>query len=262
GVKYTVVQADSGAIGGAGSEEFMVIADSGEDAILYCDESGYAANVEKAVSKLPEAPAGGEPKPMEKVSTPDVKTVAQLEAFFPGWVAGRMAKTVLYHVTWKNKEKVVAVMMRGDLEINEVKLTNALDALKVRLATDEEIKAALPFIFIGILGIGARAVDLIGDMTVTTDRNTELREPRLDRVACRSILIDIDELANVIPIQGAIRFGTPDELIHQRFIHLESARWRVSYGAGICLTVVSIAQIVGVVWHEGVSLELLDETDR
>jgi prolyl-tRNA synthetase len=142
GVKYTVVQADSGAIGGAGSEEFMVIADSGEDAILYCDESGYAANVEKAISKLPEAPAGGEPKAMEKVATPDVKTVAQLEAFFPGWVAGRMAKTVLYHVTWKNKEKVVAVMMRGDLEINEVKLTNSLDALKVRLATDEEIKAA------------------------------------------------------------------------------------------------------------------------
>lgn len=142
GVKYTVVQADSGAIGGAGSEEFMVIADSGEDAILYCDESGYAANVEKAISKLPAAPAGGEPKAMEKIATPDVKTVAQLEAFFPGWVAGRMAKTVLYHVTWKNKEKVVAVMMRGDLEINEVKLTNALDALKVRLATDEEIKAA------------------------------------------------------------------------------------------------------------------------
>jgi prolyl-tRNA synthetase len=142
GLAYTVVQADSGAIGGAGSEEFMVIADSGEDAILYCPDSGYAANVEKATSKLPEASAGGDPLPMETVATPDVKTVAQLEAFFPGWVAGRMAKTVLYHVQWKNKEKVVAVMMRGDLEINEVKLVNALDALAVRLATDEEIKAA------------------------------------------------------------------------------------------------------------------------
>ncbi len=142
GVKFTVVQADSGAIGGAGSEEFMVIADSGEDSILYCDASGYAANVEKAISKLPEAPAGGEPLPMEKIATPDVKTVAQLEAFFPGWSAGRMAKTLLYHVTWKNKTKVVAVMMRGDLELNEVKLTNVLDALTVRLATDEEIKAA------------------------------------------------------------------------------------------------------------------------
>jgi len=142
GLAYTVVQADSGAIGGAGSEEFMVIADSGEDSILFCRESGYAANVEKAVSKLPPAPAGGEPKPLQTIATPDVKTVAQLEAFFPGWVAGRMAKTVLYHVTWKAKAKVVAVMMRGDLEINEVKLTNALDALTVRLATDDEIKAA------------------------------------------------------------------------------------------------------------------------
>jgi prolyl-tRNA synthetase len=141
GVAYTVVQADSGAIGGAGSEEFMVIADSGEDAILYCG-CGYAANVEKATSRLPEAPAGGEPKTMSRHATPGVKTVAQLEAFFPGWPAGRMAKTVLYHVTWKAKTKVVAVMMRGDLEINEVKLTNSLDALTVRLATDDEIVAA------------------------------------------------------------------------------------------------------------------------
>ena len=117
GVEYTVVQADSGAIGGAGSEEFMVIADSGEDSILYCKESGYAANVEKASSVLPSAPAGGDARPMQKVATPDVKTVAQLEAFFPGWQAGRMAKTVLYHVTWKDKSKIVAVMMRGDLEI-------------------------------------------------------------------------------------------------------------------------------------------------
>jgi len=142
GVDYTVVQADSGAIGGAGSEEFMVIADSGEDSILFCRESGYAANVEKATSKLPEAPAGGEPRPMQKVATPDVKTVAQLEAFFSGWVAGRMAKTVLYHVTWKDKSKVVAVMMRGDLDVNEVKLANSVDALSVRLATEDEIKAA------------------------------------------------------------------------------------------------------------------------
>ena len=142
GLRYTVVQADSGAIGGAGSEEFMVIADSGEDSILYCEQSGYAANVEKAVSKLPAAPAGGAPQPMQKHATPDVKTVAQLEAFFPGWVAGRMAKTVLYRATWKDREETVAVMMRGDLEINEVKLVNALDALSVRLASDDEIRAA------------------------------------------------------------------------------------------------------------------------
>ncbi|MBM4061766.1 MAG: proline--tRNA ligase [Planctomycetes bacterium] len=141
GLQYTVVQADSGAIGGAGSEEFMVIADSGEDAILHCKESGYAANVEKATSRLPDAPPGGDVRPLSKHSTPDVRTVAQLEAFFPGWVAGRMAKTLLYKATWKDKDEVVAVMMRGDLEINEVKLVNALDCLAVRLCTDEEIQA-------------------------------------------------------------------------------------------------------------------------
>jgi prolyl-tRNA synthetase len=163
-LRYTVVQADSGAIGGAGSEEFMVIADSGEDSILFCEASGYAANVEKATSRLPEAPAGGEPQPLEKVATPDVKTVAQLEAFFPGWVAGRMAKTVLYHVTWKQKTKVVAVMMRGDLEINEVKLANSLDALTVRLATDEEIAAATgaPTGYAGPVGLG-EDVPLLAD---------------------------------------------------------------------------------------------------
>ena len=142
GVEYTVVQADSGAIGGAGSEEFMVVADAGEDAILFCKPSGYAANVEKAQSRLPDGPPGGEPSAMTKHETPDVKTVAQLEQFFPDWVAGRMAKTVLYRAAWQAEEKTVAVMMRGDLEINEVKLVNALDALAVRLATDEEIQSA------------------------------------------------------------------------------------------------------------------------
>ncbi len=145
GVDYTVVQADSGAIGGAGSEEFMVIADSGEDAILFCRESGYAANVEKASSRLPAAPDGGEVAPLEKHETPGVKTVAQLEEFFSEWPAGRMAKTVLYKATFAESEQVVAVMQRGDLEINEVKLVNALDALHVELATDEQIQAAVEF---------------------------------------------------------------------------------------------------------------------
>jgi prolyl-tRNA synthetase len=142
GVDYTVVQADSGAIGGAGSEEFMVIADSGEDAILFCRESGYAANVEKASSRLPEAPEGGEVAAMEKISTPGVKTVLQLEAFFPDWQAGRMAKTILYKAALAEEEKIVAVMIRGDLEVNEVKLVNALDAQALELASDEDILKA------------------------------------------------------------------------------------------------------------------------
>jgi prolyl-tRNA synthetase len=138
GLKYTIVQADAGAIGGSGSEEFMVLADTGEDAVLYCEESGYSANVEKATSLLPDAPPGGELRELEKHSTPDVKTVAQLEEFFD-LPAGRMAKTVLYTCVYSDREEQVAVLMRGDQEINEVKLTNALDALSVRLADDEAI---------------------------------------------------------------------------------------------------------------------------
>ncbi len=170
GVDYTVVQADSGAIGGAGSEEFMVIADSGEDAILFCRESGYAANVEKASSRLPEAPDGGDAAPLEKHETPDVKTVAQLEAFFPEWVAARMAKTVLYKATWSEDERIVAVMQRGDLEINEVKLVNALDALHVELASDEEIKKAT-----GAQTGFAGPVGLSEDVTLLADKSLKGR---------------------------------------------------------------------------------------
>lgn len=139
GVGFRSVQADAGAIGGAGSEEFMVIADVGEDEILYCEESGYAANVEKATSIAPDAPECGEPAELEKHSTPGIKTVAQLEEFFER-PSGGMAKTVLYQATWAEEEAVVAVLMRGDLDINEVKLVNALGCLAVTLAEEETVK--------------------------------------------------------------------------------------------------------------------------
>ena len=138
GVSFRSVQADAGAIGGSGSEEFMVIAEVGEDAILYCEESGYAANVEKADSIPAEAPPCGEVAEMEKTATPEVRTVEQLEAFFD-LPAAAMAKTVLYKATWAEEEALVAVMMRGDLNINEVKLTNALDCLTLELAEDQAI---------------------------------------------------------------------------------------------------------------------------
>ncbi|MBI5849557.1 MAG: proline--tRNA ligase [Planctomycetes bacterium] len=141
GLDFRAVQADSGAIGGSGSEEFMVVADAGEDTILYCAESGYAANVEKADSIPAAAPDGGAPRPLEKHPTPDVRTVEQLEAFFR-LPAAAMAKTLLYRAVWSDREEIVAVMMRGDLDVNEVKLVNALDALAVKLASDEDVTKA------------------------------------------------------------------------------------------------------------------------
>jgi prolyl-tRNA synthetase len=140
GLKFSVVQADAGAIGGSGgSEEFMVLADSGEDAILYCEESGYAANVEKASSRVERVDDAGSPAPMQERATPGVRTVEQLEQMF-GLPPRRMAKTLLYRAVFSDREEVVAVLVRGDHEVNEAKLRNALDCLAVELADEQLIE--------------------------------------------------------------------------------------------------------------------------
>jgi len=140
GLEFTVVEADPGAIGGGGSQEFMVVAETGEDAILYCDQCGYAANVEKADSRLEPPPTQENPVQMGRHATPDVRTVEQLEEFF-GVRPIDMGKTLLYQAIHSDREEVVAVMCRGDLDVNEVKLTNVLGALAVKLADDEVVKS-------------------------------------------------------------------------------------------------------------------------
>src|SRR5690606_20876492 len=82
GLQFRAVEADAGAIGGSGSQEFMVTADSGEDLIMVCSKCDYAVNVEKATSVIPPSPQGGDPKPMEKHDTPNVRTVEELQRFF------------------------------------------------------------------------------------------------------------------------------------------------------------------------------------
>lgn len=139
GLRYVVVDADSGAIGGSGSQEFMVTAEAGEDALMLCEEAGYGANVEKAVCLIPDAPDGGEPKEMRKEATPEIKSVEQLCQFFD-LSASRMVKTVIYKAVFNEDEKVVAVLMRGDRQINEVKLENRLGCLALHLADDETVR--------------------------------------------------------------------------------------------------------------------------
>ncbi|MCB9833405.1 MAG: proline--tRNA ligase [Planctomycetes bacterium] len=166
GLRYVVVDADSGAIGGSGSQEFMVTADSGEDALMLCEAAGYGANVEKADSVIPAAPDGGAPRPMRKESTPDIKSVDQLCAFF-SMPAAAMVKTVLYTAIHADHEQTVAVLMRGDRQINEVKLTNVLDCLAVRLADDVTVKkvTGAEVGFAGPVGLDA-AVPVIADLSV------------------------------------------------------------------------------------------------
>ena len=128
GLKFRAVEADSGAIGGSGSQEFMVLAEAGEDDILFTEDSSYAANVEKAVSLPPDAVPSHFDK-YEKVHTPKkgtIETVCKLLKCNPTQVV----KQVLYQVVYDNGTTVlVLVSIRGDRDVNEVKLQNELTKL-------------------------------------------------------------------------------------------------------------------------------------
>ncbi|MFB2974522.1 proline--tRNA ligase [Aerosakkonema sp. BLCC-F183] len=131
GLAFRPVQADSGAIGGSGSQEFMVLAEAGEDEVLYTEDGEYAANVEKAVS----LPADAEPSPFssyEKRETPGTDTIEKISQFLKCFPT-QIVKNVLYQGVYDNGMTVlVLVSIRGDQEVNEVKLQNELTKLADR----------------------------------------------------------------------------------------------------------------------------------
>ncbi|MGQ0553756.1 MAG: proline--tRNA ligase [Planctomycetota bacterium] len=143
GLKYVIVEADSGAIGGSRSEEFMVTAEAGEDALLTCPSCGYGANVERAESVLPAGDPGGAPEaaqlPLRNEATPGVTSVEQLASFFK-LPASRMVKTVLFTATYKTKVQALAVLIRGDLECHPVKVQNAAGVLALEVADEATVR--------------------------------------------------------------------------------------------------------------------------
>ena len=183
GLRFTPVEADSGAIGGSGSEEFMVDADTGEDAIAVCHLTGYAANLEKAVSRIPAPAACAEKLAMHKEPTPGATTCAALLELFPELPMSRLLKTILYQVVYDTEgiaaatgkdpaevpaSGIVAVMCRGDRELNEIKLANHLNALKLELAPEDEVQSATgaDVGYAGPIGLAAH-VRLLADESVS-----------------------------------------------------------------------------------------------
>src|SRR3989338_793875 len=160
GRTFRPVEADAGLIGGSFSHEFMVLADTGEEGVASCDGCGYAANVERAeVNAVGQAARGhGATAAMQEVATPGLHTVAEVAAFL-GVPADRLIKTLLYQVG----EQVVAVLVRGDHEVNEVKLKRHLGAGDVALASDAAIARATggPKGFSGPVGL--RDVRVVAD---------------------------------------------------------------------------------------------------
>ncbi len=137
GLDAKCVAADSGAIGGANSAEFMVKSEVGEDDVVFCTNCDYAANIEKAVS-IPEKEEKQELKECRKIETPNVKTIEDLVKFF-NTDEKKFAKTILFNADGK----IVAVMVRGDREINEVKISNSIgEVTDLELASADEVKEA------------------------------------------------------------------------------------------------------------------------
>ncbi len=140
GLEFLAVQADAGDIGGTGSEEFMVTASTGEDTIVYDEETGYAANVERAETRVTPPEGMGEPRPMHVESTPGDRSVEDLVRRFPDLTAARMVKTILYKAVIGDQDVDVAVLMRGDQDVNDVKLKNHLGATAVELADEARVR--------------------------------------------------------------------------------------------------------------------------
>jgi prolyl-tRNA synthetase len=178
GLPTLMVEADSGAIGGKESHEFMVLTEDGEDEVIYCSNCGYAANVDKAqfvkavetvipVSRSPES-SEGEAKnllPLEELATPGTKTIEEV-ADFVGVPTSQTLKAVFYSADGE----FIFVIIRGDLEVNETKLRNALKCSELRLATEGEVNEA------GLVAgfaspIGVKGIKVVADDSITSGFN-------------------------------------------------------------------------------------------
>ncbi len=136
GLETKIVQASGGGIGGFDTQEFMVAAESGEDEMLFCDEDGYAANVEMATSILNRVLDRDDiADELEEFATPNIVTIEQLAKFEGGAPAQHQIKTLVYIAD----DKPVLVLLRGDHQLNEAKLANVLGASEIRAAREEEI---------------------------------------------------------------------------------------------------------------------------
>jgi len=164
-----MVEADSGAIGGKDSHEFMVLTEDGEDQVIYCSNCGYAANAEKAeFDKTADPVIPSEPNnllSLEEIATPEAKTIQEV-AGFVGVPTSQTLKAVFYYADGE----FIFVVIRGDLEVNETKLRNALKCSELRLATEVEVNEA------GIVAgfaspIGTKGIKIVADDSITLGSN-------------------------------------------------------------------------------------------
>ncbi len=164
GLPTVMVEADSGAIGGKESNEFMLITEGGEDEIIHCPSCHYAANADKAENNKGTV-GGGEPLPRQEVSTPGMASIEEVSNFLKV-PPSRTLKAVFYVVDGE----LTFVIIRGDLDVNEVKLKNALHGIELRMATEAEVSQA------GLVPgaaspVGINGIKVIADDSITSGTN-------------------------------------------------------------------------------------------
>lgn len=143
GLDFRAVQADTGSIGGSASHEFQVLASSGEDDIIFSTDSDFAANIELAEAVAPATPRAAATEEMRQVATPNAKTIAELVEQFQVPVE-KTVKTLMVHATEESGHKLVALLVRGDHELNEVKAEKLPQvASPLTFATEAEIRAVV-----------------------------------------------------------------------------------------------------------------------
>ena len=175
GIQFQIVEASSGAMGGSESNEFMARTPAGEDLIVHCESCGYAANLEKAVSRLEQIVDDAGLAAPEEFPTPGVRTIEDLVTFPGGAESSRQIKSLVFIATIDGEPRPVLVLLRGDHQLHEIKLADSLRATAVRPAQPDEIRQILGA-NAGSLGpVGARenhpALFIVADNALKNRRN-------------------------------------------------------------------------------------------
>jgi prolyl-tRNA synthetase len=175
GIQFLIVEASSGAMGGTESNEFMARTPAGEDLIVHCESCGYAANLEKATSRLTAIDDEPGPPAPEEFPTPGVRTIEDLTTFPGGAEASRQIKSLVFFATIEGEGRPVLVLLRGDHQLHETKLADSLRATAVRPAQPEEIKDLLGASAGSLGGVGAktksRELRIVADAALKNRRN-------------------------------------------------------------------------------------------
>jgi prolyl-tRNA synthetase len=185
GIQFLIVEASSGAMGGTASNEFMARTPAGEDLIVNCESCGYAANLEKATSRLAEINDEPGPAAPEEFPTPGVRTIEDLTTFPGGAEASRQIKSLVFFATIEGEWRPVLVLLRGDHQLHETKLADSLRATAVRPAQPEEIRELLGASAGSLGGVGAKAksshLHIVADSALKNRRNMTTGANKDDR---------------------------------------------------------------------------------